>query len=189
MIHTNSTIDLDVFSSLSSIQIKGIALPDHESSAEQKKRRKIAQFYCRAWPSIHSFVKKHHRKKLFMWHVGVALCERWDVSDRKWDQNVNLGGPSKVMLQNERLNFKFIRRHHDSMPSVYPQGNPKYSWLTWCNAMKSFRSLHLLWYCDLLAYIRWIIAVTLPNTTACIKAGSEEKFDKKDAWIRILRLA
>lgn len=42
--------------------------------------------------------------------------------------------------------------------------------LTWCKTTKSFKSLHLLWYNDRREYMRWMIAVTLPKTTACIRA-------------------
>lgn len=41
--------------------------------------------------------------------------------------------------------------------------------------MKSFRSLVRVWYSERREYILWMIAVTLPNTTACISAGHREK--------------
>lgn len=47
--------------------------------------------------------------------------------------------------------------------------------LTWCNTIKSFKSRHLLWYSDRREYIRCIIAVTLPNTTACIRAVNNDQ--------------
>ena len=40
---------------------------------------------------------------------------------------------------------------------------------------KSLRSFVLEWYVCRRAYILWIIAVTLPNTTACIIAGKHTK--------------
>src|SRR4029434_9022289 len=38
--------------------------------------------------------------------------------------------------------------------------------------MKSFRSLVRVWYRDQREYILWMIAVTLPNTRACIRASN-----------------
>ena len=54
--------------------------------------------------------------------------------------------------------------------------------LTWWSAIKSFKSLHFVWYCDRRAYIRWIIAVTLPNTTACIKAVKKKNNTNRKNW-------
>lgn len=41
-----------------------------------------------------------------------------------------------------------------------------------CTRMKSFRSLVLVWYWDHREYILWMMAVTFPNTRACISADN-----------------
>lgn len=60
---------------------------------------------------------------------------------------------------------------------------------TWCNTMKSFKSRHLLWYCERREYMRWIIAVTLPNTTACIKAENSNMNEHENLIENLMRTA
>lgn len=71
----------------------------------------------------------------------------------------------------------FILTSFGSIPWLSDQVVWKYSVILclsllgiWWRRKKSLRSRNLVWYCDRRAYIRWMMAVTLPKTTACIKA-------------------
>ena len=48
--------------------------------------------------------------------------------------------------------------------------------------MKSLRSLVLVWYWDQREYILWIMAVTLPKTSACISATAGRDKDKQKSF-------
>jgi len=52
--------------------------------------------------------------------------------------------------------------------------------------MKSFRSLVRVWYSERREYILWMMAVTFPNTTACISAGDRDRGECQE--LRVLGL-